>query len=66
MDSGITQLAKDYLKEEAQVLDPFCGVGTMLIERNQVKKAKVMYGVDLYGEAIDGAIVTGQIQIFTL
>lgn len=28
----------------------------MLIERNQVKKAKVMYGVDLYGEAIDGAI----------
>ena len=52
----ITQLAKDYLKEEAQVLDPFCGVGTMLIERNQVKKAKVMYGVDLYGEAIDGAI----------
>lgn len=52
----ITQLAKDYLKEEPQVLDPFCGVGTMLIERNQVKKAKVMYGVDLYGEAIDGAI----------
>ncbi len=48
-------LAKPYLKEEAQVLDPFCGVGTMLIERNQVVKAKTMYGLDLFGEAIDKA-----------
>lgn len=52
----IGQLAKDYLKEDAQVLDPFCGVGTMLIERNKVTPAKVMYGVDIFGEAIDGAI----------
>lgn len=52
----IVWLAKDYLKDHAQVLDPFCGVGTMLIERSQFKKAKAMYGVDLYGEAIDGAI----------
>ena len=50
------QLAKPYLKEEAQVLDPFCGVGTMLIERQKVGKAKVLYGVDIYGEAIDHAI----------
>lgn len=52
----ITQLAKNYLKEDAQVLDPFCGVGTMLIERNKIVPAKVMYGVDIFGEAIDGAI----------
>lgn len=50
------QLARPYLKEEAQVLDPFCGVGTMLIERQKVEKAKVLYGVDIYGEAIDSAI----------
>ncbi|WP_053985593.1 methyltransferase [Niameybacter massiliensis] len=50
------QLAKPYLKEEAQVLDPFCGVGTILIERQKVEKAKVLYGVDIYGEAIDHAI----------
>lgn len=52
----VTALAKDYLKEDADVLDPFCGVGTMLIERNKIAPAKVMYGVDIFGEAIDGAI----------
>lgn len=52
----IAELAKDYLKEDADVLDPFCGVGTMLIERNKLVPAKVMYGVDIFGEAIDGAI----------
>lgn len=52
----IVELAKPYLDGDAQVLDPFCGVGTMLIERNQVVSSQVMYGVDLYGAAIDGAI----------
>ena len=47
------QLAKPYMKEDAQVLDPFCGVGTMLIERNIVKKANPLYGVDIYPEAVD-------------
>lgn len=51
----IAALARPYLKEHAQVLDPFCGVGTMLIERDFVKPAGVMYGVDLFGEAISGA-----------
>ena len=32
------KLAQKYLKEGAQVLDPFCGVGTMLIERNYTGK----------------------------
>lgn len=49
-------LAKDYLKENAQVLDPFCGVGTMLIERNKLVPANPMYGIDSFGEAIDKAI----------
>lgn len=52
----VAALAKEYLKEDAQVLDPFCGVGTMLVERNKMVQTKVMYGVDIFGEAIDGAI----------
>lgn len=49
------QLAKTYLKENAQVLDPFCGVGTMLIERNKAVRAGIMYGVDIFGDAIEKA-----------
>ncbi len=49
------ELAKPYLKENAQLLDPFCGVGTMLIERNLAVKAKSMYGIDSLSDAIDKA-----------
>lgn len=49
-------LSKEYLKEGAQVLDPFCGVGTMLIERNKLVPANPMYGIDSFGEAIDKGI----------
>lgn len=48
----LARLAKPYMKEQAQVLDPFCGVGTMLIERDKACPAKVMYGIDIFGEAI--------------
>lgn len=46
------ELAKPYLTEGAQVLDPFCGVGTMLIERSRCKKADPLYGIDIYEEAV--------------
>ncbi|MEG1947579.1 MAG: methyltransferase [Lachnospiraceae bacterium] len=48
----IAALARPYMKEEAQILDPFCGVGTMLLERNRICPAKVMYGIDIFGPAI--------------
>lgn len=48
-------LAKPYLKEKGQILDPFCGVGTMLLERDQAVGAGTMYGVDIFGEAVAGA-----------
>lgn len=51
----LAALSKAYLVEDAQILDPFCGVGTMLIERNKRLPAKTMYGLDIYGEAIDKA-----------
>lgn len=49
------KLARKYLKEGAQVLDPFCGVGTMLIERNYAGKTGDMYGIDIFGKGIEAA-----------
>ena len=48
----IMELASDYLKENAQIMDPFCGVGTMLIERDKKCSARELYGTDIYGDAI--------------
>lgn len=47
------ELVKPYLKENAQVMDPFCGVGTMLIERHRTVPAKDMYATDIFGEAVE-------------
>lgn len=48
-------LAQKYFVDNARILDPFCDVGTMLIERHKYKKADTMYGIDIYGKAIEGA-----------
>lgn len=48
----IMELSKDYLKENAQIMDPFCGVGTMLIERQRKVSAREIYGTDIFGDAI--------------
>ncbi len=48
----IVEVAKDYLKENAQIIDPFCGVGTMLVERHKKVPAREIYGTDIYGDAI--------------
>lgn len=48
-------LVRSYLKPDAQVIDPFCGVGTMLIERHKAVPANTSYGVDIQEEAIDKA-----------
>lgn len=45
-------LAEDYMKEDAQVLDPFCGVGTLLIERHKAVRANTTYGIDYSEDAI--------------
>lgn len=51
----VVALASQFLSDDADVLDPFCGTGTLLIERYKKKKASHLYGVDIFGEAIDGA-----------
>lgn len=48
----MVELVKPYLKEHAQILDPFCGVGTMLIERDIRVPAREKYGIDIFGDAI--------------
>lgn len=54
-------LAKDYLKENGKVLDPFCGTGTMLIEHHKQVAANTSYGIDLFGEAIEKAKVNTEL-----
>ena len=49
----LVELAKPYLKENAQIMDPFCGVGTMLIERKLAVSAREIYATDIYGDAIE-------------
>lgn len=48
-------LAKPYMVENARVLDPFCGVGTLLIERQKEIKADTSYGIDISEEALQKA-----------
>lgn len=54
-------LAKDYLKPDGKVLDPFCGTGTMLIERHKQVPANTSYGIDLFGEAIEKAKINTEV-----
>ncbi len=61
MAAGLIGLMKPYLKEHAQVLDPFCGVGTLLIERRYAGAVRSAYGIDTFGEAIDKARRNAQI-----
>ena len=51
----LVQLAKEYMIEEARVLDPFCGVGTMLVERQKKIPADTSYGLDIFEEAVEKA-----------
>lgn len=51
----LAALAKEYMIEDARVLDPFCGVGTMLIERQKQIPANTSYGIDYMPEAIEKA-----------
>lgn len=51
----LVALAKKYMIADACVLDPFCGVGTMLIERQKQIPANTSYGIDINPAAITGA-----------
>lgn len=56
----VCELARPCLRADAQVLDPFCGSGTLLIERTLALGAKDVYGIDRYGDAVKKARVNAQ------
>ncbi len=51
----VIEWAGDYLRDNAQVLDPFCGVGTMLKERAIAGPIKTAFGVDRFADAVKQA-----------
>lgn len=55
MAATIVELAKPYLKKDARILDPFCGAGTMLLERRLQVSTDAAYGVDYFADAIKAA-----------
>ena len=56
------ELARPYLKEGAQILDPFCGTGTLLMERCLAAGADPVYGIDRFGEAVEKAKINSEIS----
>jgi 23S rRNA G2445 N2-methylase RlmL len=51
----MVELVRPYRAGRAHMIDPFCGVGTLLTERNLSLQASDVYGVDTYGQAIEMA-----------
>jgi 2-polyprenyl-3-methyl-5-hydroxy-6-metoxy-1,4-benzoquinol methylase len=50
-----------WLRPSAKVIDPFCGSGTMLIERAKLKPFKSLTGVDIFNSAITAAEVNSNL-----
>lgn len=49
----LMKLAEPYLISHSRVLDPFCGSGTLLIERNIARPTHFAMGLDIYGKGLD-------------
>lgn len=54
------ELSRPWQKRGAQILDPFCGTGTLLIERCFHSETGDVYGVDRFGDAIRKARVNAE------
>lgn len=54
--ASIMRLCKKYMRAGAHVLDPFCGSGTMLIERSFILPAASLTGIDISPQAIKAAL----------
>ncbi|WP_097025471.1 methyltransferase domain-containing protein [Clostridium peptidivorans] len=50
-----------WLKPNAKVIDPFCGVGTMLIERAKLKDFQTLTGVDIFNTGITYAAINSEL-----
>ena len=54
--AAILRLASSSLRTNARVLDPFCGSGTMLIEREKLSGCSALTGVDITPRALEVAV----------
>ena len=50
--ANIMRTIRPYLTDDATVLDPFCGVGTLLYERDMILPCEELVGVDIKKDAI--------------
>lgn len=51
----LVELASNWLTAHAQVIDAFCGTGTLLMERMYALNVRSAYALDTFGDAIQGA-----------
>ncbi len=51
---------QEYLKPESWIIDPFCGTGTLLLERALFMSSREYYGIDTFGQAIKEARVNAE------
>lgn len=54
------RIVRHRMGANSSVLDPFCGSGTMLVERAKITTAKALHGIDISPEACE--IARGNIQ----
>ena len=52
----LVRLSSEYLNDNAVVMDLMCGSGIFLIERDFFKPAGMLYGIDIYGPAVNAAL----------
>lgn len=50
-----------WLKPKSKVIDPFCGTGTMLIERAKAKDCLSLTGIDIFKKAIEDAAINSNL-----
>jgi tRNA G10 N-methylase Trm11 len=50
-----------WLRPSAKVIDPFCGAGTMLIERAKLKPFQTLTGIDIFNSAITAAEINSNL-----
>jgi len=50
-----------WIEPTSKVIDPFCGAGTMLIERAKLEQFESLTGVDIYRNAITAATINSKL-----
>ena len=50
-----------WLTPNSTVIDPFCGAGTMLIERAKIKQFNDLTGIDIFREAITASTINSKL-----